>query len=112
MQLQPATQRDVFNVQIARAYLQDARDLLRKAKARRACQRVRAALRSCDGALRHVRRRAFRTEQAARQAPQFNGNQPNSNRQSDHSGNFSRAGAAARIGRKPTELAVESGVRA
>lgn len=59
--LQPATRADVQRVRLALAQLREARDNLRAAGAVLALARVNAALKSADGALRHVERRAHRT---------------------------------------------------
>lgn len=59
--IKPATLRDVQNVRRAAELLREARDLLAKAGARRTYQRVRLAITSADGALRHVEARHYRT---------------------------------------------------
>lgn len=60
-QLQPATESDVGRVRLALEYLRGARDCLAQAKAPQALARVQAAIKSTDGALRHVQGRALRT---------------------------------------------------
>jgi hypothetical protein len=60
-QLKPATRADVDHVRLAIHHLQVARDLLRQAGATAALSRVRAALKSAEGAQRHVERRANET---------------------------------------------------
>lgn len=56
--LKPATIRDVHRVRRSLHLLRDARDELAEVGASRALQRVRAAITSTEGALRHVERRA------------------------------------------------------
>lgn len=55
--LQPADAESVLNVQVALDYLRMAATRLRAAKAPKALQRVRAAIKSTDGAHRHAVRR-------------------------------------------------------
>lgn len=62
----PALQRD--EVMRAIAHLRDARDCLKLAGAPRTLARVRAALRSADGALRHASNAPFRTARRERRA--------------------------------------------
>lgn len=62
--LQPATIRDVHRVRLACERLRDARDALAQAGAVRAAAKVRRALKSAEGALRHVERRQRTTERA------------------------------------------------
>jgi hypothetical protein len=62
--IRPATQADVNNVAIALAMLQDARDLLTAAGAPQTLARVRLAISSAKGALRHARHRRDRTTTA------------------------------------------------
>ena len=56
--LTPATPRDRDRVQAAIEHLRFARHLLSEAKCQKTVARVRSALRSADGALRHVGRRS------------------------------------------------------
>lgn len=61
--LKPATPRDVHKVRVSIERLKDARDQLLEAGADTAAAKVRLALSSAEGALRHVIRRAAETEQ-------------------------------------------------
>ena len=58
-QLTPAGSADVQRVRRALTLLREARDLLRQAGAARTVERVQAAIKSADGAVRHVERRAL-----------------------------------------------------
>lgn len=58
--LRPATLQDVQAIDSAVVHLRRARDLLTGAGADKAAARVRLALSSADGALRHVDRRLVR----------------------------------------------------
>ena len=62
--LKPATVASVANVAQAVALLKTARDLLAREGCDLAAGRVRLAISSADGALRHVRRRADATAAA------------------------------------------------
>jgi len=57
-QLKPAESADVIRVRRALSLLREARDLLRQVGAVRTVERVQAAIKSADGAVRHVERRA------------------------------------------------------
>lgn len=59
--IKPATADDVQCVAYALDHLQKARDLLRKAGALRSAQKTRRALKSAEGAYRHVKHRAMRS---------------------------------------------------
>ena len=60
--LKPGDAKTVAAVAEAIAHLRRARDLLHGAGAERAMARVRLALTSSEGALRHAERRAFRSQ--------------------------------------------------
>lgn len=62
MRLRPYKQGDEESIGIAIAMLRQARELLKKAGAKKTVQRVRLALTSAGGAQRHVRRLAWRAE--------------------------------------------------
>ena len=62
--LKPATSDDVENVGIAVAMLLQARDLLRRAGCPAAAAKVRRALKSAEGAARHVKHRRAATIEA------------------------------------------------
>lgn len=64
--LQPATADDVTSVLDALANLRSARDRLAKAGATSALEAVRSAIKSTEGALRHVQRRYRETLDAQR----------------------------------------------
>lgn len=55
--LQPASYADVRTAQQALEHLRFARDLLASVGAKKAAQRVRRAVASTDGAVRHIQRR-------------------------------------------------------
>lgn len=57
MKLKEAHYADVRNVEMAMAYIRRGRDLLAKAGAEQAAKAVRKALKSVEGAKRHVDRR-------------------------------------------------------
>lgn len=59
--IKPATEQDVKDIEFAFGHLRRARELLARADAPRALERVRDALSSTEGALRHVRHRLRRT---------------------------------------------------
>lgn len=66
--IKPATLRDVQSVQRATELLREARDLLKSAGAGQSVEKVRSAIKSAEGAERHVARRysqAMETERAA-----------------------------------------------
>jgi hypothetical protein len=60
--MRKATNIHVLKVDMAYDHLQKARDLLKVANAPKTLARVRSALKSCEGAMRHVRHRLHRTE--------------------------------------------------
>jgi hypothetical protein len=66
MKLKPYKPGDVSCVAEAVVILRQARYLLDRAGANKAAARVRRALRSADGAMRHVLRRQFRAKMAER----------------------------------------------
>lgn len=55
--LKPATAHDAATIAEACRLLRDARDLLRNAAAPKACGKARRALKSAEGAARHVQHR-------------------------------------------------------
>lgn len=59
--IKPATAQDVKDVEIAFAHLRRARDLLARARAVRALEKVRDALSSTEGAVRHAQHRLRRS---------------------------------------------------
>lgn len=61
MKLTPFHPDDDVNIGVAIDLLRQARHLLTRSGARRAADRVRAALRSAQGAARHVQRRRWQT---------------------------------------------------
>jgi hypothetical protein len=62
--LKPATAMDVHSVELAIYHLKQARDAFKRADCPQSLRRVRAALRSAQGAQRHVDRRKFVTNPA------------------------------------------------
>lgn len=62
--IKPATHADAANIERAYALLGQTRDLLKTAGAPRTLERVRLALTSCQGAIRHASTRVHRTPQS------------------------------------------------
>ncbi|RWI35506.1 hypothetical protein [Mesorhizobium sp.] len=60
--IETGTVDDQARVAVALGHLRLARDLLVQAKATRAAERVRQAIKSTEGAVRHVNNRIYRTE--------------------------------------------------
>lgn len=60
--IETGTVDDQARISVALGHLRLARDLLVTAKAPKAAEKVRRALQSAEGALRHVNHRMFRTE--------------------------------------------------
>lgn len=67
--LKPATQVHLSLVVSATFRLREARQLLVAAGCEKSAEKVRAALKSAAGALRHVQRRAYVTQQATSTLP-------------------------------------------
>ncbi len=65
----PITAQDVEAIESARIAVTGARDLLRNAGAFRSAARVRAAVKSCEGAANHARQMLGRQERHARGKP-------------------------------------------
>ena len=62
--IQPATESDVRSIALAQVHLRRARDLLATAKASKAVVAVRRAIKSADGARRHVAARFARSKES------------------------------------------------